>query len=235
MALSQGHQVICCDRNRRGGLKRIWLGEQFIRKNSVPVVIDATGGNGPGGDTSGGEVLSFRTVGYNTVKRMGGWYEFQFERGTAGFNAVATRENGSTLVTVELEFYIPKLTMEINERLSELTESCGLYAIVESFADDCDLADPETYFFLLGWDKVFEEKAYLEFTSGEQSTGVALQDANGTLIKLNGVQSEYPREIMILLNYTNAAIPSAPNWVDMYQELPYAPGPGSITSAWQTD
>ena len=25
MALTGGHNVICCDRNRRGGLKTIWL------------------------------------------------------------------------------------------------------------------------------------------------------------------------------------------------------------------
>lgn len=235
MALSQGHQVICCDRNRRGGIKRIWLGEQYIRNIYTPVSIDSTGGNGPGGDTSGGEILSFRTYGYNSGKRSPGWYEFQFDRGTAGFTANATRENGSTLVSVELEFYIPKLTMEVNARLSELTESCGLYSIVESFADDCNLPEPETYFFLLGWDKVFEEKAYLEFTSGEQSTGVGLQDSNGTLIKLQGVQSEYPREIMILLNYTNVAAPSGGTYVDMYQEVPYLPGPGSITAPWQTE
>jgi len=235
MALSQGHQVICCDRNRRGGLKRIWLGEQYIRNTNSPVIIDTTGGNGPGGDTSGGEILSFRTMGYNSAKRIPAWWEFQFDRGTAGFNAVATRENGSTLVTVELEFYIPKLTMEINERLSELTESCGLYSIVESFADDCDLGDPETYFFLLGWDKVFEEKAYLEFVSGEQSTGVSLQDANGTQIKLGGVQSEYPREIMVLINNTNVAAPSGGIYVDMYQPTPLVPGPGNIISTWHTE
>ena len=99
------------------------------------------------------------------------------------------------MVNVELEFYIPKITEEINARLSELTESCGIFAIVESFADDCDSLIPETYFFVLGYDKVFENKAYLEFASGEQSTGVALQDANGTAIKLAGVQAEYPREL----------------------------------------
>ena len=28
MAITKGHQVICCDRNRRGGLKNIWLMEK---------------------------------------------------------------------------------------------------------------------------------------------------------------------------------------------------------------
>lgn len=176
MALTQGHNVLCCDRNRRGGIKNIWLVEQD--KVNFAGVTFAIPHN----------IATFPTIGASL-------YQFDFERGTAGFTANATRENGSTLVNVELEFYIPKITEEINARLSELTESCGIFAIVESFADDCDSLIPETYFFVLGYDKVFENKAYLEFASGEQSTGVALQDANGTAIKLAGVQAEYPREL----------------------------------------
>ena len=149
MALTKGHQIVCCDRNRRGGLKRIWLAEQ----DNVPVTspVYATAGDGPGSAAAGGEFTSFAT------NETGAWYEFEFERGTAGFNANATRENGSTLVNVELEFYIPKITEEINTRLRELTESCGIFAIVETYADDCDTVDPETYFFLIGYDKVFEK------------------------------------------------------------------------------
>ena len=33
----------------------------------------------------------------------------------------------------------------------------------------------------------------MEFTTGEQTTGVALQDANGTAITLTTQQGEYPR------------------------------------------
>lgn len=177
MALSKGHEILCCDRNRRGGLKKIWLVEQTTM-TSADVVFSTTGHRIDQFDTDD-------------------LYQFDFERGTAGFTAAATRENGSTLVNVELEFYIPKITEEINDILSDLTESCGVHAIVETFADDCDEPTPETYFFVLGYDKVFEEKAYLEFSSGEQSTGVGLQDPNGTAVKLVGVQAEYPRELNV--------------------------------------
>lgn len=209
MALSQGHQVICCDRNRRGGVKRVWLGEQ----NLGPGNVAYTG-------TPDAEFISFSG-------RM--WYEFEFERGSAGFTANATRENGSTLVAMELEFYIPKITMEINARLSELTESCGVYAIVESFADDCDAEDPETYFFILGYDKVFEEKAYLEFTSGEQASGVGLQDSNGTAIKLQGFGAEYPREAIIVLDPDGTGVPGA-GYILMTHITP-----GCKTCLWSTD
>lgn len=206
MALTQGHAIICCDRNRRGGLKRIWLMEQ-------------DGLVGTPGISANGEYTQWGST---------TWYEFEFDRGTAGFNANATRENGSTLVNVELEFYIPKITEEINARLRELTESCGLFALVESYADDCDTNDPETYFFMLGYDEVFEDKAYLEFSSGEQATGVGLQDANGTAVKLAGVHAEYPHEVLVAVSSANVN-PTTPNIVDLFQ-----PVTGTVL-AWTSD
>ena len=121
------------------------------------------------------------------------------------------------MVNVELEFYVPKITEEINTRLRELTESCGIYALCESYADDCDTADPETYFFMLGYDKIFEKKAYLEFASGEQTTGVGLQDANGTAVKLAGIHAEYPREVLIALNAATNVQATTANMVDFSQ------------------
>ena len=214
MALTKGHAIVCCDRNRRGGLKRIWLAEQG---NLSGTVAYATAGTPTG--AAGGEITTFT----NTP-----WYEFEFDRGTAGFTANATRENGSTLVNVELDFYIPKITEEIQGRLRELTESCGVYALVETYADDCDSTNPETYFFMLGYDKVFESKAYLEFSSGEQTTGMGLQDANGTAVKMAGVHAEYPREVIVAISTANTN-PTTANTVDLYQ-----PSTGA-TLAWSTD
>ena len=213
MALTKGHAIICCDRNRRGGLKRIWLVEQ----QHLGAVGYASAGTPTG--AAGGEFNVFTAD---------DWFEFEFDRGTAGYNANATRENGSTLVNVELEFYIPKITEEINARLRELTESCGIFALVETYADDCDAADPETYFFILGYDKVFEKKAYMEFSSGEQTTGMGLQDANGTLVKLAGVHAEYPREALVLISAANSS-PGTANVIDLYQAS------SGVTNAWTTD
>jgi hypothetical protein len=222
MALTQGHAIICCDRNRRGGLKRIWLMEQ----GGLGTVAYATAGSGPGSDAHGSEFDAFAGS---------TWYEFEFDRGTAGFTANATRENGSTLVNIELMFYLPKVTEEVNARLRELTESCGVYALVETYADDCDTSAPETYFFILGYDKVFEKKAYMEFSSGEQATGVGLQDANGTAVKLAGVHAEYPREILLLVNGNGAGATYAAGsgtltgFANLYQ-----PSVG-VTNAWTSE
>ncbi len=177
MAITGGHNVICCDRNRRGGLKTIWLGNT---DEITSFTLDATAG-------------SHAYTAITMADAANYFYKWEFDRGTAGFTANATRENGSTLIEVSLEFYIPKVTGEVNHDLMELVTSCGITSIVETYADDC--ADPAvTYMFVLGWDEIFEETAYMEFSSGEQTTGVGLQDANGTAITLTTQQGEYPRE-----------------------------------------
>ena len=56
MALTQGHQIICCDRNRRGGIKRIWLSEI----GSIPA-SEVT-------YAAGGEITSFHSPLYNNAK-----------------------------------------------------------------------------------------------------------------------------------------------------------------------
>jgi hypothetical protein len=180
-----------------------------MEQGGLGAVAYAAAGSGPGSDAAGGEFSAFTSSTF---------FEFEFDRGTAGFTANASRENGSTLVNIELEFYIPKITEEINGRLRELTESCGVYALVETYADDCDSVAPETYFFILGYDKVFEKKAYLEFTSGEQGTGVGLQDANGTAVKLSGVHAEYPREAILVVSSANAD-PGTAACIDFWQPV----------------
>jgi hypothetical protein len=179
MAITSGHNVVCCDRNRRGGLKTIYLA------NTDDITTFTAG------STAGTHEYDSVTMASATDY----FYKWEFDRGTAGFTANATRENGSTLIEVSLEFYIPKVTSEVNHDLMELVTSCGITAIVETYADDC--ADPAvTYKFVLGFDEIFEETAYMEFTSGEQTTGVGLQDANGTAITLTTNQGEYPREFV---------------------------------------
>ena len=176
MSITTGHNVICCDRNRRGGLKTIWLA-------NTDDITSFTAGT-----TAGTHEYSAITMSGSAV-----FFKWEFDRGSAGFTASATRENGSTMIEVSLEFYIPKVTGIVNHDLMELVTSCGITAICETYADDC--ATPAiTYKFVLGWDEIFEETAYMEFTSGEETTGVGLQDANGTAITISTQQGEYPRE-----------------------------------------
>lgn len=186
MAITKGHEVVCCDRNRRGGLKNIWL----MEKDNMTAATYVAATN---------SYSSFVTALA---------YKFDFERGTGGFNANASRENGSTIITVELIFYIPKVTPAVNLVLDELAQSCGLIAVVETYADDCN-SPAAVYRFVLGYDEIFEYDAYLEFTTGEETTGLALQDANGTNITLTGEQAEYPIGLDVAPVATDAADPTA--------------------------
>ena len=79
-------------------------------------------------------------------------------------------------------------------RLEELKETCGLFAVVESFADTGAGSPPPTYKFIIGYDEVFSPDAFLEFSSGEQNSGQGMQDPNETVVKLKGFMAEYPRE-----------------------------------------
>ena len=171
--LSKGHIISCDDRNRRGGIKNIWLGEVENVTGTTPAA--------PHGYTA---IAGFTAAGTTLV------YKFEFDRETAYFTANATRENGSTIVETEIGFSVPKITEEIQARLEQLKETCGLFAIVETFADD----GTTTYKFVLGYDEIFSPDAFLEFRSGEQNSGTALQDPNETVIKLGGFMAEYPRE-----------------------------------------
>lgn len=174
--LTKGHIISCSDRNRRGGIKAIYLGE-------VANVTAATAGSATTHHFT--SIAGFPAGGGSNLI-----YKFEFDRETAYYTANATRENGSTIVETELGFSIPKITEEINLRLEELKDSCGLFAIVETFADD----GTNTYKFVLGYDTIFSPDAFLEFASGEQNTGTALQDPNETVVKLSGLMAEYPRE-----------------------------------------
>ena len=175
MALTQGHEVLCCDRNRRGGLKTIYL----VDKDQIDTIVY---------DAAANKYTSFMTDDL---------YNFQFDRYTGGFDANATRENGSTVVNVQLNFYIPKVTAKVNKTLNTLSKTCGVIAIVETYADDCVEPTASTYHFVLGYDEVFKFDAYLDFVSAEESTGVALQDANGAQIALGGDAAMFPAELLV--------------------------------------
>jgi|TARA_R100001530_G_scaffold28913_1_gene22844 hypothetical protein len=188
--LTAGHTILCNDRNRRGGIKTIYLGE----------VANVTGTNpiAPHTYNSIGGITGTGGTGFNVWK-------FEFDRETAYFTANASRENGSTVVECEVGFNVPKITAAVQARLEELKDTCGLFAILETYADTGVGAPPPTYHFCIGYDEVFSPDAFLEFSSGEQNTGSGLQDPNETVVKLKGFMAEYPRE------YTGAiTIDSAP-------------------------
>ena len=68
----------------------------------------------------------------------------------------------------------------------------------------------------------------MEFSSGEQTTGVGLQDANGTQVKLAGVHAEYPREALVVVSSANVN-PGNAGQIDLYQAVT------GVTLAWSSN
>jgi len=193
--LTAGHVILCEDRNRRGGIKTIYLGEVAN--------VSGTTATAPHSYSSIAGLTGTGGTGFNVWK-------FEFDRETAYFQANASRENGSTIVECEVGFSVPKITEEVNARLEELKETCGLFAVCETFADTGAGSPPPTYHFVIGYDEVFSPDAFLEFTSGEQNSGTGLQDPNETVVKLKGFMAEYPREYSGAITIdTNGAIATA--------------------------
>jgi len=86
MALTSGHSVVCCDRNRRGGIKSIYLANT---DQITSFTAETTGCLHAYNDVTMASATNY-------------FYKWEFERGTAGFTASATRENGSTMIEVSL-------------------------------------------------------------------------------------------------------------------------------------
>src|SRR3990172_6670630 len=61
------------------------------------------------------------------------FFEFEFEQDTAEIRETVSRENGSSKVVHEIEFFVPKLTQANSDVLQQLLEqsSCGVLAIAE--------------------------------------------------------------------------------------------------------
>ena len=68
----------------------------------------------------------------------------------------------------------------------------------------------------------------MEFASGEQTTGMGLQDANGCTVKLAGIHAEYPRELLLVVG-TGTSSAATAGTIDMWQPVI------GTTLAWNTD
>lgn len=240
MSLVSGLELACC--GRRGGLSRIWL----VEKTKAPIdpgthtmgyegyssedVVEWSGG-GLGHSITSFPSLSYYNPGWPSTGKESSiaWFEFEFNRETAGFSADAVTENGSTNIELELEFYIPKVTQRVQNRLNQLIEACNVYALVEMYDDDkCwsqDYRDesglpvmPTPLYYILGYDKIFEDKAYLQFAEGEQETGLDLQDANGTRVLLKGIGGQFPFPARVKLHNDNTNY-NTNGYIDFWQPV----------------
>jgi hypothetical protein len=163
MSISSSFSLPCSANT--GGLSRIWL-------TDVDNVSSFT--------LSGGEYTAA------TMVSSAVFYLFEFEQDTAAMRNNASRENYSTVVSHELEFYLTKLNTTQRNALQDIIDSstCGMIAIAET-------ANTEKW--VLGYSENHTVNRPLKLQSIESTTGAAFTDANGSTVILAGSDTEMPR------------------------------------------
>ena len=98
----------------------------------------------------------------------------------------ASRENYSTVVAHELEFYLTKMNTSQRDALQDVIDSstCGMIAICE---------DANGAKWVLGYSENQLLARPLKVTSMESTTGAAFTDANGTTVMVASSDTEMPR------------------------------------------
>lgn len=166
MALSTGVSVACTDRNRRGGLKRLWLLERNL------ISSFATG--------SDHEYSSVTLDDTSTDT----FYLFEFDKFSGGGGSEGSKENGSDAQAIELTFNIPKLEKVKAAELNALKQTCDVVAIFE---------DHNGKFWVAGWDETLDDTGGLMATVNEEF-GTDIQDANQYALTLSGQMVDLMRE-----------------------------------------
>ena len=164
MSISSAFSLPC--ENNTGGLVNIWL-------------------------TDKANVSSFTLSGssYNAVTMVSSavFYKYEFEQDLAEYTNPASRENSSTLVNHNIEFYLTKMTATQRDANQSLFDSstCGMVAIVE---------DGNTNKWVVGYSENFALARPLKIASTEGGTGKAFSDGNGTVVNLASSDNELARD-----------------------------------------
>lgn len=105
------------------------------------------------------------------------FFTYQFEEDMAEFREVISRENNSTLVTHEVELFLPKMEATTQVAIQALVDSsaCGLI---------CVLVDSNGTKWVVGYNEAFLKSRPLRVISATGGTGKLLNDLNGSTIIL---------------------------------------------------
>lgn len=111
------------------------------------------------------------------------FFKYEFEQDTLGYTDNLSRENSSSLINHEIEFYLTKMTTLQRNAIQSLIDSstCGVVAIVE---------DANLNKWVVGYSANFGSARPLKIASTEGGTGKAFTDANGTTVKLASSDNE---------------------------------------------
>lgn len=163
MAISTAFSLPC--ENNTGGLVNLWLSD----KANVSSFTE-----------SGGEYTAVTMTSSNV------FYKYEFEQDMAEYTNPATRENSSTLVNHNIEFYLTKMSTTQRNAIQALFDSstCGMVAIAE---------DANNNKWVVGYSENFGTARPLKIASTEGGTGKAFTDGNGTTVNVASSDNELAR------------------------------------------
>lgn len=165
--ITQGVTIVCEDRNRRGGIAKLFL-------VNVDEIASFTPGGGP--DHEYTDVVMSPTAAI--------FFEFQFEEFEAEHTSETTAERGAPVITHTIDAHIPKMEKVKAGALQAAVDSCKVVAIYENFNGNK---------FVIGFDEILKDKSALRGAVSEGS-GRAMEDPNGYTLTLIGKSGELARE-----------------------------------------
>ena len=148
------------------------------------------------GNTGGGvnlwlankaDVVSFTEVGGEftlAVMEAGKtFFKYEMEQDTLEYTNPVSRENHSSIINHNIEFYLTKMSTTQRNAVQALIDSsiCGLVAIVE---------DANNNKWVVGYSSNFGTARPLKLASTEGGTGKAFSDMNGTTVNLASSDNE---------------------------------------------
>lgn len=140
--------------------------------------------------TDKANVSSFTLSGseYNAVTMVSSavFYKYEFEQDTGVYRENVSRENYSTIVSHELEFYLTKMATAQRDALQDIIDSstCGMVAICE---------DANGSKWVVGYSENQLLARPLKVQSMEGTTGAAFTDGNGSSVILASSDTEKAR------------------------------------------
>jgi hypothetical protein len=136
---------------------------------------------------------------FTSITTSGDWFKFEGHRNTMDWNAEGG-DNGSFTVTANITFEgnekdkIKKIQDVINAR-----KVCVIAVSNES-------AGTNPRAFLLGYDNLVGNQAYLEVKAAGKIEASAFEGVNDITLTFTGTQLEYPREVVADINYNSGTV-----------------------------
>jgi len=163
MSISSAFALPC--ENNTGGLVNLWLTDKANVSTFTLV----------GGEYTAATMVSSAV-----------FYKYEFEQDQAEYTNPASRENSSTLVNHNIEFYLTKMSTTQRNAIQALFDSstCGMVAICE---------DANNNKWVVGYSENFGTARPLKIASTEGTTGKAFTDGNGTVVNIASSDNELAR------------------------------------------